>query len=116
MSTFSNVLDTDLVTEISSDYESRIFRIQVGTLATEVTIKIGLRPNQIGRYTYSSSHAIKTPKQLAPYNSNIFFGDTPEDALAKAIDDLTFFYRTAERAGCEPDESWLVPNRSTNGM
>ena len=117
MTTFSNVLDTDeLVTEISSDYASRIFRIRIGTLATVVTIQIGLGKNQVGKYSYSSSHAIKTPEQFAPYNSSIFFGDTPEEALKKAIRDLTVFYEAAEQAGCKPDETWLVPNRSANAV
>lgn len=71
-----------------------------------------MRRGSSGRYEYTVSHAIQTPEQLGPYLSSIPYGDTPEEALAKAIDDLTLFYSAGVRAGHEPAESWLVRRRS----
>ena len=108
MPTFAEVLGGDLVTPVSSDMASRIFRIRIGTLSTEITIRIGKRRGSSGRYEYKASHAIRTPEQMGPYFSSIPYGDTPQEALAKAIDDLTIFYSVGVRAGHEPAESWLV--------
>ena len=111
MPTFAEVLEADFVTPVSSDVASRTFRIRVGALATVITIKIGKRRGPHGRYEYKASHAIRTPEQMGPYLSSIPYGDTPEEALAKAIDDLTIFYSVGVRAGHEPAESWLVRRR-----
>ena len=112
MRTFAEVLDTDLVTAVSSDIASRTFRIRIGALRTVITIRISQRRGPHGRFEYKASHAIRTPSQMGPYLSSIPYGDTPEDALAKAIDDLTIFYSVGVRAGHQPAESWLVRRRS----
>jgi len=108
MSTFAEELERDLVTVVSSDTESRTFRIKIGTLATVITIRISKRRGPNGRYEYTVSHAIRTPKQAGPYLSSIPFGETPEAALGKAIDDLMIFYSLGVRDGYEPAEGWLV--------
>ena len=112
MPTFAKVLEADLVTLVSSDIAAGTFEIRVGTLATVITIRISKRRGSTGRYEYTVSHAIRTPEQLGPYLSSIPYGDTPEEALAKAIDDLTIFYSVGVRAGHKPAESWLVRRRS----
>ena len=112
MTTFSEVLDADFVTPVSCDEGSRTFKIRIGTLATVITIRIGKHAGSPGRYEYTVSHAIHNPEQLGPYLSSIPYGDTPEEALAKAIDDLTIFYSAGIRRGHEPAESWLVRRRS----
>ena len=111
MPTFAEVLDADLVTPVSSDTASCIFRIRIGTLATVITISVS-RQSSRGSYAYEASHAIRTPEQMGPYLSSIPYGDTPEEALAKAIDDLTIFYSVGVRSGHQPAESWLVRRRS----
>ena len=111
MPTFADVLEGDLVTPVGSDVAARTFRIRIGSLATVITIRVGKRRGPHGRYEYTASHAIRTPEQLGPYLSSVPFGDTPEEALAKAIDDLTIFYSAGVEAGHEPAESWLVPRR-----
>ena len=112
MPTFAEVLEADLVTPVSSDIASQTFKIRIGTLATVITIRISKRRGSAGRYEYTVTHAIRTPEQLGPYISSIPHGDTPEEALAKAIDDLTIFYSLGVRAGHKPAESWLVRRRS----
>ena len=111
MPSFAEVLEGDLVTSVSSDIASRTFKIRIGTLTRVITIRVSKRRGPHGRFEYTASHAIRTPEQLGPYLSSIPFGDTPEEALAKAIDDLTIFYSVGVRAGHEPDESWLVRRR-----
>ena len=111
MPTFSEVLDEALVTPVRSDAASGTFDIRIGALATVITIRIGKQRGSNGRYEYKTSHAIRTPEQVCPYLSSIPYGDTPEEALGKAIDDLTIFYSVGVRAGHEPAESWLVRRR-----
>ena len=88
--------------------QSETVQTAIGTLAGVITIRIDKRRTTRGKYEYKVSHAIRTPEQLGPYLSSIPFGDTPQEALAKAIDDLTIFYSLGVQAGHEPAEDWLV--------
>ena len=107
MHSFADALENDLVTVVTSDERSRTFRIRIGILATVVTIRVAHRRTN-GMYEYTPSHAIHTPEQFAPYYTSVPYGDTPADALAKALSDFTTFYSVATRLGHVPAESWLV--------
>ncbi len=104
--TIDQALDDSLITIIERDDNSGYFCVTLGTLKTE--IEIWLR-SDVGRCFFEQSHAIKTPKQDAPYETNRPWNDYPAAALRQAIDGLTWHYKSAVAEGIAPDESWLVP-------
>ena len=105
--TFENAFDNELVTLVVADEESGMFEVQIGDLDTHVTIELG-RFMTSDKTKFWVSHAIKTPSQATPYRTSIPFYDSPAEALHRAIDGLTSFYREAVDEGHEPKEEWLV--------
>lgn len=110
---FREALSNDHVTVVDVDAANRVFRFRLGQLNTVVMVRVSKRrvASVAGRpYQYTASHALHTPKLAAPYRSSHPYGDTPEATLAKAVEDLVWFYGPAVRDGHEPSETWLAPN------
>jgi hypothetical protein len=107
--TIDEVLNNPLVTMVERNDADRIYRIRLGELNQVITIRLK-KSVIITGIEYSTSHVIKTPPQDGPYQTSLPFGDTPVSALAKAIGDLTSYYRAAIKAGFRPSDDWLQPS------
>lgn len=82
----------------------------LGTLKTEIRIRLYLRPEDATTVYYEQSHFLKTPmqRQTRPPTDN--FADSEEEAFAEAIAALTDTYELALMSGHRADDDWLVPN------
>lgn len=87
------------------------YQFYLGSLGP-VRIKIWKRVNVWGDkpYSFTQSHHIHTPLQLAPYLSSAPFGDSEESALRTALLGFIMFYSPAVSGGHEPSDEWLIAN------
>jgi len=106
--TIDSALEDELVTVVSREDAKETYHILIGELKTIVTIKLSSKGNTSGTF-FSTSHAIKTPDQITPYNTSRPWGDTPAYALHQAISGLTDYYGTAFKNRHSPSEDWLHP-------
>lgn len=104
--TVDEALNHNLVTVIQRNHQAGFYRITLGTLATEVFIRLKPKGGS-GQTAFERSHDIKTPLQIGPYRTSISLYDTPGDAMRRAITGLTDHYEHAVKAGHSPEESWL---------
>ena len=108
MLTFDDVFDDELVEVVSRDDREGVFRVRIGELTTVVTIRLKKRSTIRGKVDYTTSHVIHTPIQGHPYRTSLPFGDNRPAAVAKALHDLTLYYRLATHDGHQPNTRWLV--------
>lgn len=102
-----SALEDDLVDVVERDDNKAIYVVRFGPLTTTVTITLELdRLNQTTYFT--QSHGIKTPVQGEPYWTSFPGGDSPGNALHKAIWGFTMNFRTAVELGHTPSEDWFV--------
>ena len=87
------------------------YQFHVGKLETEITVRL-LRPLRGEGIWWEQSHFIKTPTQLDVYMPGRPWGDYAEYALHLACTSITQYYDEAIKAGHDPVESWLVPNKT----
>lgn len=109
MRAFDDVFDDELVHVVCRSDREGVFRVRIGELPTVVTIRLKKRSAVRGKVEYTTSHVIHTPKLAQPYRTSIPFGDDKTRAVAKALEDLTFYYRLAIGDGHQPRTEWLVP-------
>lgn len=107
--TLNKALEDDLITVVSRDDTSGLYKVKVGDLSTVVTITLKRQPNT-RRTDFRVSHAIHTPMLNGPYHTSLPFGDDAAHALHSAITGLTMWYHQALEKGHKPIESWLVGN------
>jgi len=107
MDSVDSALRNDLIKLVERHDEIGDYRVRVGALETIVTIR--LRSTWGTRTSFKQSHVIRTPEQQVPFWSCVAEGETPGDALRRAIDGLTTYYRRAVLHGYTPTEDWLVP-------
>ncbi len=107
MDSVDSVLQNDLIKLVERQDEIGAYRVRLGALETIVTIR--LRSTWGTRTSFKQSHVIRTPEQKVPFWSCVAEGETPGDALRRAIDGLTTYYRRAVLHGYTPTEDWLVP-------
>jgi hypothetical protein len=82
----------------------------LGSLKTEVRIRLYMRPEDESSIYYEQSHQIQTPMQTERPRSGMNFAHSEEEAFYEAIGDLTDAYDVAVMAGHRPRADWLVPN------
>lgn len=109
--TFEDALSHELIETIGFDYENKTFVVKLGNLDSLVTIQIQPYSDPRVPFQYVVSHNIKSPDQAAPYRSSIWFQESPEAALSKAITDLVRYYEVGVNEGHQPSEEWLVQAR-----
>lgn len=109
MPDFDDVFDDELVHVVSRDDHEGVFRIRIGELPTVVTIRLKKRSSVRGKVEYRTSHVIHTPTQAHAYRTSLPFEDDRSEAVAKALQDLTLYYRHAIMQGHRPQTDWLVP-------
>ena len=111
MWTFDNVLDNNLIGVEYRDDGRGIFQIHIGSLRTDVTLKIEVSPDT-SRVRCTQSHALVTPLRYRTKQAGIGLRDTltfiPAFALFRVLDVMLKEYMAAVRAGHVPDEDWLV--------
>jgi len=81
----------------------------IGEIETPVIVTIRRLPHD-ETFEFRTSHAIKTPTQIAPYNTSNPFEKNYASAIHRAITGLTDYYREGIDAGHLPNLSWLVKN------
>jgi hypothetical protein len=110
--TFEEALKDDDVKIVERNDAWGLYSFTVGTLKTEITIKLCRSP--VSEETrFERSHDIQTPAQASPYHGSRLFWDSPAYALHQAISGITEFYREGIE-NHKPDESWLVANDFTD--
>ena len=100
---------TDHIFEISAFVGQYSFRIsELPTV--EIRIKVWMTDASYGgdRYTYTISHHVHTPTQIASYYPSAPFGATEEATVRRAIRDTLTFYTGAISAGHKPSADWFV--------
>jgi hypothetical protein len=107
--TIDAALDNPLITVLERDDPSGHVRFRLGALKTEIDVRMSWRP-ELGKYVFTQSHAIKTPKQDAPYWTSRPYNDSAALALDQVVTGLCQHYKEAVDAGLIPDETWLVPS------
>jgi hypothetical protein len=103
-----------LVAVLEQDEPSGYFRIKLGAFKTEIEIWVTWRPD-FEEYQFTHSHAIKTPKQDAPYWTSRPYNDSAALALDQVVTGLCQHFKEAVDAGLIPDEKWLVPLGADQG-
>lgn len=83
--------------------------LTIGQLETPVVVTIRRLPHD-ETFEFRTSHAIKTPTQLTPYNTSQPFEKDYAYALHRAVSGLTEYYREGTIAGHQPNVDWLVKN------
>jgi hypothetical protein len=106
--TIDAALDNPLITVLQRDDPSGYVRFRLGALLMEIEIWVTRRP-ELGIYVFTQSHAIRTPKQDAPYWTSRPYNDSAALALDQVISGLEQHFKEAVEAGLIPDETWLVP-------
>jgi hypothetical protein len=106
--TITAALANPLIAVMERDEQSGHFRIRLGALKTEIDVRMSWRP-ELGKYVFTQSHAIKTPKQDAPYWTSRPYNDSVALALDQVISGLCQHYKWGVLDGCAPEEAWLVP-------
>ncbi|MGJ4888840.1 hypothetical protein ACQR1Y_11630 [Bradyrhizobium sp. HKCCYLRH3099] len=104
--TIDEALNDDLVQVELRDDRKGIYVLRFGSLQTKV--KITLRRGRGKETAYTQSHAIETPIQAGPYWTSLPSGNSPGDALHKAISGFTMYYTKAVEGGHSPSEDWLA--------
>src|SRR5450432_1566193 len=107
--TIDAALDNPLITVLERDDPSGHVRFRLGALKTDIDVRMSWRP-ELGKYVFTQSHAIKTPKQDAPYWTSRPYNDSAALALDQVVTGLCQHYKEAVDAGLIPDETWLVPS------
>ena len=79
----------------------------IGELETTVIVTLRRLPHDEA-FEFRTSHAIKTPTQIAPYTTSQPFEKDYAYALHRAVSGLTEYYREGVAAGYQPAEDWLV--------
>jgi hypothetical protein len=106
--TITAALDNPLITVLERDDPSDYVRFRLAALPTEIEIWVTWRA-ELGIYVFTHSHAIKTPKQDAPYWTSRPYNDSAALALDQVISGLCQHYKWAVLDGCAPEEAWIVP-------
>jgi hypothetical protein len=106
--TIAAALANPLIAVMERDELSGYFRIRLGALETEIEIWVKSGPKS-GIYLFTQSHAIKTPKQDAPYWTNQSYNDSAALALDQVVTGLCQHYKWGVLDGSAPEEAWLVP-------
>ncbi len=104
---FNSALNDPLVTVVNRIDDWGTFKIQIGTIATIISIQLS-RHMTTDETKVSVSHAIHTPVQAGPYRTSQPYWDDPEYALKRTISSLTDYYNEAIKGGHAPASSWLV--------
>ena len=107
MDSVDRALQNDLIKLVERHDDIGAYLVRLGALETIVTIK--LRSTWGTRTAFKQSHVIRTPEQQVPFWSCVAEGQTPAEALRRAIEGLTTYYRRAVLHGYTPTEDWLVP-------
>ena len=75
---------------------------------TKITIRIYQEPD--GRFYFEQSHYIHTPPQASAYTTSITWAESEEEALRRAVDTITSYYKQAIEEGHKPSLDWLEPD------
>jgi hypothetical protein len=96
------------VRKLVAEYE---FTLQGISIPVRARIYQWVAPAALaGSYTFKTSHYMHTPNEAAPYMTSARIAESVAEALHRATDSVTMFYRLAVKAGKQPHDSWLVPN------
>ena len=96
-----------LVRPFFKDHDEGYYELQIGELTEVVWITIG-RFITSDQAKYAVSHYLRTPAQIAPFKEPDRLANDPADALRKAVESFTIYYRLAVSQGYEPSDKWLV--------
>ena len=88
----------------------REFRLNLGSLEQEITIRLWRHVGKDG-VSFEQSHFAHTPENpAAPYQTNVTWAEDEASATALAVKTLTLYFDMAVRAGRTPADEWLVAN------
>lgn len=105
--TIAAALDDPDITLIDQNDAMGEYVFSIGELETPVVVTLRRLPHD-EPFEFHTSHSIKTPEQMSPYNTSKPFETDYAHALHRAVRGLTEYYREGVDAGHEPNESWLV--------
>lgn len=107
--TVEGALDDHDLTVVDRNDEMGEYVVRIGSLSTPVVISLRRLP-RVEMIEFRTSHALKHPGQMGPYQPSRPFEDDYAHALSRAVTSLTDYYREGVEAGHLPEETWLVAN------
>jgi hypothetical protein len=107
-SAINRILMHPLITRATANNTRGIYRVQIGTLKTEIQIMLVPSTLKRGWFEFRISHTIKTPLQAVAYHPKVTADSSRANALRRALYKILAYYRAATKKGHQPGEDWLV--------